>query len=341
MGILFSPQKRDAFLQGRQLTMLVNILPRRHFTTHTTAVRLSTLPQWRPRLDDRILIFAPHPDDETLATGGVIFSTLNQLSPNQMQVIIATNGDASRLAAMTATKRPPSHRRLRDLAARRQQESLNALQMLNLGEEQVQFWGFPDRGLQPIWQRYWDGQPYQSRTTGYQAAIQAYHAPQKPYTAAAILELILQTLLTFHPTVIFMPHPEDAHPDHRSLGRFILLAATMYQETRPSAQYELLAYPMWLQAAPLPKSIRLHHDSFHLPRRFTANSPEWLHFPLPPNVRRQKAEALQCYHSQRVAVGGLLRAAAKSPCEVFVHLKPLPLDLLPAAPATKSGHSSS
>lgn len=321
--------------------MLATRQPFSHLTAHTTTVHLSGLPCWQPRVDDRLLIFAPHPDDETLATGGVIASALRQLASDQIQAIIATNGDASRLAAMTSTKRLPSRRRLHDLAAKRQLESLHALHILGLGEEQVQFWGFPDRGLQPIWQRYWGGQPFRSRATGQQAAIQAYHAPQKPYTAAAVLDLILQTLFTFHPTVIFMPHPEDAHPDHRALGQFILLATTMYQAETSTAQCELLAYPMWLQSSPLPKGIRFHHDTLHLPKRFTVNSPEWLYFPLTPVVRRQKAEALQSYHSQMVTVGGLLRATAKNPYEVFVRLKPLPIDLLPAAPATKSGYSTS
>ncbi len=283
---------------------------------------IASLAHWQPRPDDHILIFAPHPDDETLATGGVIASALTQLPPRQLLAIIATNGDASRLAALTTFWRPPTRARQRDLAPIRQQESLNALKTLGLDENRVQFWGFPDAGLQHIWQRQNETQPYRSGATGFDRAEQARNAPSSPYTASALLTRINETLSAFHPNVIFMPHPQDAHPDHRTLARFILQAVGQNRPVRANAPCQLLAYPMWLNLGLRPRSIRFPGHAFQLPARFADSTPEWVMAPYPEIIRQQRARALRCYQSQAVTVRGLLKASARSTYEAFARVPP-------------------
>jgi LmbE family N-acetylglucosaminyl deacetylase len=299
-----------------------------HTRSQKTIIQIAELSSWQPQADDRILVFAPHPDDETLATGGVIASALARCNPEQVRVVVATNGDASRLAAMTASRRPPTRSQQLALARLRQQESLAALRILGMAPDNVQFWGYPDSGLQYIWRYTWDGRRFRSKVTGFESAEQAHNAPRSPYTATAILRQMMDLLDAFRPTVIFTSHPDDAHPDHAALAKFILLAARLAGKGVDSC-CELFSYPMWLQARPLPRSIRFTRAAFNLPARFTHSAPEWVYFPLPDPVRQKKAQALHSYRSQFVTVRGLLKASARSSYEAFGRLHPSSAPLPP------------
>ena len=77
----------------------------------------------------RLLVLAPHPDDEVLGCGGLMAALLAQGVP--VQVVIASDGGQGGDAAV------------------REQESLAAAQALAEGAlpAQTQFWRLPDRGL--------------------------------------------------------------------------------------------------------------------------------------------------------------------------------------------------
>lgn len=53
----------------------------------------------------RALIIAPHPDDETLAAGGLIKSVLSR--GGQVKVVMVTNGDGQPLAPLVLKSPPP------------------------------------------------------------------------------------------------------------------------------------------------------------------------------------------------------------------------------------------
>jgi N-acetylglucosamine malate deacetylase 1 len=76
---------------------------------------------------ERVLVFTPHPDDESIAIGGYIFSS--RAAGAQVQVILATDGN---------------HLGLRD---QRYQEFKNATGKLNILPDELQFWGYPDGKL--------------------------------------------------------------------------------------------------------------------------------------------------------------------------------------------------
>ena len=78
----------------------------------------------------RMLVFAPHPDDEVLGCGGAILSHV--AAGESVRVIIATDGA---FGAADATA----------YAETRQMESRAAAAVLGYGEPE--FWGLPDRGL--------------------------------------------------------------------------------------------------------------------------------------------------------------------------------------------------
>jgi LmbE family N-acetylglucosaminyl deacetylase len=100
-------------------------------------LRLHASP-WPPRPSSRAtLIFAPHPDDETLGCGLLIASRLREGEP--VHVAVLTDGAASH----------PGHPELppMELRARREEESRRAMRLLGLPAEHLHFLGLPDGDL--------------------------------------------------------------------------------------------------------------------------------------------------------------------------------------------------
>jgi len=262
---------------------------------------------WEPGAHDRILIIAPHPDDEVLAAGGLIATVSKSYNPLNIRVVVATNGDASYLTAIFHGSHLFTKKNFRRQAFHRQQESLKALACLGLDAEQVFFWGFPDRGLASLWHhRLKMKQPYYSVTTGYRNSVQALNSPVLPFSSACLMALFEKELFDFHPTIVIMPHPQDNHPDHRALAEFTLLAAGNYHSTAALPLPMYLAYWMWQPLKPF-----RHILSPTFMRRLTLSA----------DIRIQKASALHCYSSQKIAAGKLLLAAEHSDSEIFTLLQ--------------------
>ena len=100
---------------------------------------------WASDPHERIMIIAPHPDDEVLAAGGIIATAVK--AGSQLRIIVATNGDASYATALTHGSHFITRNNFKHLAAMRQKESLNALTSLGVSRMQIHLWGFPDRDL--------------------------------------------------------------------------------------------------------------------------------------------------------------------------------------------------
>jgi len=48
-----------------------------------------------PKADQKVLIFSPHPDDETIAAGGLIYESI--LSKAQVKIVLVTDGNKHHL----------------------------------------------------------------------------------------------------------------------------------------------------------------------------------------------------------------------------------------------------
>jgi LmbE family N-acetylglucosaminyl deacetylase len=81
------------------------------------------------------MVFAPHPDDETLGCGGTILR--KRRSGAAMRIVFMTDGAASH-ADLTSRA---------ELRMMRQREALDAVEVLGLGPAQVSWLGFPDGEL--------------------------------------------------------------------------------------------------------------------------------------------------------------------------------------------------
>lgn len=86
---------------------------------------------WRDVPHGRVLLFAPHPDDEVAGTGGVL--ALHSRAGDDVHVAVATDG----------VNGDPDHRfDPTTYATRRREESRRGLAAV--GVANVTFWGFPD-----------------------------------------------------------------------------------------------------------------------------------------------------------------------------------------------------
>jgi LmbE family N-acetylglucosaminyl deacetylase len=151
---------------------------------------------------DRLLILAPHPDDESLATGGLIQRAVQ--AGAKVRVLFGTDGDNNpwpqRFLERKLQITPRDRARW---GRRRRKEALAALGLLGLQRDSVRFLGLPDQGITNLLMRAEEG----------------------------ILFTLWAELREWEPTLFAMPSATDAHPDHSAL--FVLLHLAMMRLERP------------------------------------------------------------------------------------------------------------
>ncbi len=245
-----------------------------------------------------LLVLAPHCDDEVLGAGGLIQAARRQ--GLDVQVVIATNGDGHIFATMEEFRRAfPRPEDFIAMGERRQQESLDAVARLGLDADAVTFLGYPDVGLTALWWNHWESeQPYRSPYSQREQSPYAstFH-PGAPYSGEALLGDLRAILTAQRPDLIVMPHPNDAHVDHRTLSAFVALAVEMERAEDPTFQPRLLGYLVHYGLYPQPRGLK-PGESLHPPRQLEPIG-EWLQWRLSAEELAAKREAVEAYPSQQ------------------------------------------
>jgi LmbE family N-acetylglucosaminyl deacetylase len=189
------------------------------------SVHPAAVPSYECMGPERILVIAPHPDDDILAVGGTMAEKL--VAGASLLVVYLTSGDANRAAARFITMNPfYSSAGYRTLGLRRQKEAVLSLRRLGLSREHAVFLNYPDRGLTALLETHWRPEdPYVSPFTGRDGKYS--HAALNPtgkYCGTSLVEDLVSILGRFRPTIIYVPHPQDAHPDHVASYRLTLHA---------------------------------------------------------------------------------------------------------------------
>ncbi|MEA5512457.1 PIG-L family deacetylase, partial [Nodularia sp. UHCC 0506] len=122
------------------------------------------------------IIFAPHQDDETLGCGGLI--ALKRSLEVPVEVVFMTDGRHGISNGITSEK-------IIDI---RQQEAVNALNMLGVTYQHIHFLNQIDGSLQNL-------PDHQHRQ---------------------IIDQLVQLLQSFKPGEIYVPHRKDVHNDHEA-----------------------------------------------------------------------------------------------------------------------------
>ncbi|HEY3396252.1 MAG TPA: GNAT family N-acetyltransferase [Armatimonadota bacterium] len=253
-----------------------------------------------PGPGERVLIFAPHPDDEVIGCGGLIQEC--ERSGAQVTVVLMTSGDASELGllfAENAVRRSPSEY-LR-LGKIRLQESAAALATLGVPADRLVTLGYPNGGLDLLWTPdYWlPEHPYTSTHTRVNRSPYANsYTPQALYCGQQVLADVGQLLEQVRPDYVFTTGPFDVHPDHWATYDFVKLALLQRAVTGrkvPRLYSFLVHHPDW----PTPPVYR-PREALQPPAALAAASGlKWYALPLTGGEVKLKAEALRQYHSQR------------------------------------------
>jgi len=174
---------------------------------------------------DRILIAAPHPDDETLGCAGIIQKAVEMKLP--VRVVFLTNGDNNEWSFLLYRKIPVlAPGQVRGMGEVRQKEALAAGAILGVPPEDLVFLGYPDFGCLHILREHWgDRPPYRSMLTRVTAVPYAgARRPGAPYSGESILSDITGVVREFKPTKVFLSHPADHNPDHLAMYLFFRVA---------------------------------------------------------------------------------------------------------------------
>jgi LmbE family N-acetylglucosaminyl deacetylase len=256
----------------------------------------------------RLLVLAPHTDDETLSSAGLMLAA--ERAGIEVRVVIATNGDGSRSTEVGSFHRilPRSQDYIR-MGDIRQQESLAALKVLGVRADQVYFLSYPDRGSAALWGDHWsESSPYRSPFSGVDhSPYQITYNPHSVYAGQDYLADLTSILASYRPDLIIYPHPDDLHPDHWGLNVFTRLAITLLNHRDPTfqpAQYTYLVhrydFPTILGYQP--------QDGLVPPPALYPLDPNWLRWDLTPEDIVLKTRAVREYRSQMPTLGRLLES---------------------------------
>lgn len=243
---------------------------------------------------DRVLVFAPHPDDEAIGAAGILQKAVR--AGAKVKVVCFTNGDANQLAFIVYEKRFTFRKgEFFHMGQVRKEETIDAMRSIGVEPDDVIFLGYPDFGTMAILLRYWDPQkPYRSflakmNKVSYPESL----SPNAPYVGSSIINDLKKVIGDFKPTKIFVSHPADTNGDHRALYVFLHVALwdLGLKFDGPSLFPYIIHVPSW------PKPRGFYPKKSLLPPSGYPGI-KWVEAILTPEEINAKKKAISYYKSQ-------------------------------------------
>jgi LmbE family N-acetylglucosaminyl deacetylase len=230
----------------------------------------------------RILIVAPHIDDEAIAAGAYAADAV--AGGAEVFIVYLTAGDHSRTALtlnrLTFFASAPLTRKGKTRLA----EAAEAASRLGIPPAHVFLLGYPDRGLTKMVNH--PERTIRSASTGkrqvpYQQAI----SPGAPYRLANMVSDLDHVLMIVSPDVIVTPVAHDRHPDHRIAAALVDSALATYEPSVVRLGYIIHTWKM--------PGLRRSSDGIPVTRG------EWVAYALTDDARDRKRDLLRAYRTQR------------------------------------------
>lgn len=238
---------------------------------------------------DRVLIVAPHMDDETIGAGAYALDALR--SGADVFVAFLTAGDCARFSARLLYGRmTPTPSDYLSVGRTRIAEAQRAMRILGVPQDHLFVLGYPDRGLRTMF----DEPSAIVRSTSTEKEEVPYELafnPGSKHTRANIVSDMRRILELVQPTTVITPVQFDIHPDHNAAADIVDLAIDESQSAPNRLGYvvhtsRFLTSFIWTPERALLPPARM--------RSFT-----WTTYPVSTSAQSVKAAMLAAYKSQR------------------------------------------
>ena len=267
--------------------------------------------------DTRLMIFSPHPDDESLGAGGLIQRVLK--AGGRVKVVFMTSGDGFPEGVEKDHHISiPTAKDYRRYGEERRLEALSAVTTLGLKEHDVVFLGFPDGGLSYLRLQFrLRPKPYMSpftrkiRPPSFEIIV-----PSTDYCGADLRREIERVIADFRPNLVATTPPEDQHPDHRSTYYFVKGVLADWNKKHPKLKVKLLTFLIHFWQWPIAQGAGAW-SRLDPPDGFPDKGKEWISFQLTPEEVNTKRKAILEYHTQMLVMGRFLLGFARSN-EMFI-----------------------
>ena len=259
-----------------------------------------------PGRRERVLIVAPHVDDEAISAGGYAMDAI--ANGAEVYVVYLTAGDGSKIAARLLNKRlAPTPASYLNVGHARIAEAKQAMELIGVPRDRFFILGYPDRGLQSIV----TNRTAVVRSLGTDRSAVPYDealSPGAPYTFENLMRDMEHVLELVDPTIVIAPVAFDRHSDHRATAEItnLALAATGITPLRYGYLVHDRRFPTALLSTPQRAKLP--------PSRMQQFS--WTTYALTKHVQQLKTNLLMTYKSQRPYVF-ILRNAFVRQNELF------------------------
>ena len=262
--------------------------------------------------NERILVVAPHPDDESLGLGGVLQRAVS--AGADIRILYLTNGELNEIASIFYQKRPLLLRSdfIRNGLIRKR-EAIEAMAFLGLGTDRLIFFGYPDGGMLNIWFKYWgQSKPFRSLFTRInKVPYKDSFSEGNYYRGDEIVHDLEKTLLSFQPSRIFVTAPFDLNTDHQAAYLYLEVALMNLREQLipvPKVHLYVIHAHQW----PKPKKF-MPESVLQIPTHIDwAQDVHWDKISLSSRETMKKSEAIRKYKSQVAYKKNFLLAFARA-----------------------------
>lgn len=220
---------------------------------------------------DKVLVIAPHPDDETIGCAGIIrYCVENNIS---VKIVVLTDGYLSA---------PP---------VERHDKCVSAMKTLGVPSDDIIFLGYPDGTLPMLLTKNWNHKnPH--NINGITTNINYPYSYQRnaSYSGESLYYNLLEIINKFEPTLILYPDSEDEQIDHWASNAFMEYALAKINYNGNKYTYVVHDAPYW----PSPRTYT-PEAALTPPIEMTYINYRWVAFPLDEYQERLKEAAIDEY----------------------------------------------
>jgi len=192
----------------------------------------------------RLLVIAPHPDDDVLGAGGLMQRV--KAVGGTVRVVYLTDGDGYPEGVKEEDHiEAPTAKDYLGYGKQRRREAHAALVRLGLADAFQTFLGFPDGGLCKLTRAYWS-----ERRSAYQSPYTRLNRPPRSevlvpatrYRGEDLSQELALIVGDFKPTMIAVPRREDQHADHCAAWYFLNDALNDVRRVHPGFATDEINY---------------------------------------------------------------------------------------------------